>query len=89
MRGFSVHITTQDDLEGIRFRLYDNDQLVVDDIGSLDFDYLVDDGYLGEHTLAVTYFKKTIPSVESAKQVFFSENFTLPTLSLIITAETF
>jgi len=89
MRGFSVHITTQDNIEGIRFRLYDNDQLVVDDIGTLDFEYLVADDYADEHTLAVTYFKETIPSIESEKQVFFKENFTLPTLSLIVTAEIF
>jgi len=89
MRGFSVHITTQDDLEGIRFRLYDNDQLVVDDIGTIDFEYLVPDDYAGEHALAITYFKETIPSVESAKQEFFRENSTLPTLDLVVTAETF
>ncbi len=89
MKGFSVSIATADNIDGIRFRLYDNDQLVVDNIGTLDFDYLVADDYSGEHALALTYYKEVIPSVESVKQEFFRENFTLPTLSLLITVETF
>jgi hypothetical protein len=89
MRGFAVNIRTDDNLDGIRFRLYDNDEMVIDNIGTLDFEYLVSDPYVGEHVLSVAYFKETVPSNESAHQVFFTENFTLPTLSLLVTAETF
>jgi hypothetical protein len=89
MRGFAVNITTQDDLDGIRFRLFDNDELVVDNIGTLDFEYLTPAPYIGEHVLSITYFKENIPSNESEPQVFFTENFTLPTLSLAISIETF
>ena len=89
MRGFSVNIATADDVTGIRFRLYDNDELVVDNIGTLDFEYLIEEPYVGEHALAITYFREVLPDVESAPQEFFRENFTLPTLNLVVTVETF
>ena len=89
MRGFSINIATEDNIDGIRFRLYDNDERVIDNIGTLDFEYLTPDPYAGEHALAVTYFRESIPAVESTPQEFYRENFTLPTLSLIVTAEVF
>ena len=89
MTGFSINITTQDDVTGIRFRLYDNNELVVDNIGTLDFEYLVPPDYAGEHVLSIAYYRETIPSIESVKQEFYRENFTLPTLTLTVTAEVF
>jgi hypothetical protein len=89
MRGFTVNIATQDDTTGIRFRLYDNAELVIDNIGTLDFEYLVGDPYVGEHALAITYFREVLPDIESDPQEFYRENFTLPILELTVTAEVF
>jgi len=92
MQGFKIYVeeTSDADLTGIRFKLYDNDEAVVSNIGTLNFEYLVDpELYVGEHILSLTYYKEDMPELESTRQVFYTGNFTLPTLTLTITADVF
>jgi len=86
MQGFTIHVSTPDDLTDIRFRLYDNDSLVVDNIGTVDFDYLVQD-YSGQHKLELSYFQTWNTDVESTKHEIFSRNFTLPVLTIVTSYE--
>jgi len=87
MRGFSVDVQTNDNIDGILFNLYDNGELVIHGISSLHFDYLIDDPYVGEHTLALSYYRDGMPEVESAQEVFYTGNFTLPALNLTFQVE--
>ncbi|WP_321367897.1 hypothetical protein [uncultured Desulfuromusa sp.] len=86
MKGFHIQIDTADDLTGIKFALYDNDERVMPQIDTVNFDYLVDADYSGEHTLELTYYREGLPEVESDRINFYSGNFTLPTLTLEVTA---
>ena len=81
MRGFHVGITITDKPDNIRFRLYDNSELVVDSIGEMDFNYLTPSGYTGTHELTMTYYQDFDPSVESVATVVFNQDFTLPDLT--------
>lgn len=87
MRGFLVNVSTTDSTEGLLFNLYDNDQLVIDSIGAMNFEYLTGESYVGEHTLSLTYYREGMPEVESDKIPFYNGNFTLPTLSLTFEVE--
>ena len=87
MRGFLIDVNTADSVEGIRFNLYDNGNLVINDIGTLHFEYLTGDGYVGEHTLSLSYYREGVPEVESPQQEFYTGNFTLPTLNLTVQVE--
>jgi hypothetical protein len=87
MQGFRIHVSTPDDLTDIRFRLYDNDNLVIDNIGTVDFDYLVDKTYTGKHKLDLTYFQTWNTDAESTKHEIFNRNFTLPVLTIITSYE--
>ena len=87
MRGFNLKVTINDLPEGIRFRLYDNANLVVDNIGVLDFQYLTPADYEGVHTLTMTYFDKINPEVESAQKTVFTRDFTLPALDYTVVVE--
>ena len=87
MIGFRINVSTPDSLENIRFRLFDNDVLVVDDIGTVDFNYLITEPYEGQHTIELTYFQDWNPTVESAPQEILSMDFTLPVLTLEISYE--
>ena len=87
MRGFLIDVATQDDTEGIRFKLYDNDIMVLDNIGAMHFKYLTPDPYLGLHTLTLTYYREDLPEVESDPIQFYQANFTLPILTLEVTVE--
>lgn len=89
MQGFHIQIQTDDDLTGILFNLYDNDELVIPNINTVDFDYLIQPGYSGDHELALTYHREDLPDLESERIVFYSGNFTLPALTLDVTAEVF
>jgi len=80
MTGFRLHITIEDKPEDIRFRLYDNGVLKIDDIGEMDFSYITPTEYDGVHTLTMTYFQEFNPMNESAPQTVFTQNFTLPDL---------
>ncbi len=86
MQGFTIHVSTPDDLTDIRFRLYDNDSLVVDNIGTVDFDYLVQD-YSGQHKLELVYFQTWNTDVESTKHEIFNMDFTLPVLTIVTSYE--
>jgi hypothetical protein len=80
MRGYSIKINIEDKPEDIRFRLYDNNELVVDDIGVLDFQYLTEEGYTGTHQLTMTYFQTFDTSEESNPQTIYVRDFTMPNL---------
>jgi hypothetical protein len=81
MTGYHIKIIIDDLPDDIRFRLYDNDKLAIDDIGTMDFQYLTPNGYTGEHTLSMTYFQTFDPSNEAAPQIIYERDFTLPTLT--------
>ncbi len=85
MRGFHLQIEIDNCPEDIRFRLYDNAELVIDDIGVMDFQYLTPDGYEGDHTLTMSYFKEFDPTNESAPKTVYTGNFTLPDLEYTVT----
>ena len=85
MTGFRLHININDKPDDIRFRLYDNGSLVIDDIGEFDFSYTTPDVYEGVHTLTMTYFQEFNPMSESAPQTVFTKNFTLPDLEYTVT----
>ena len=87
MRGFSVNIAINDKPDDIRFRLYDNGELVVDSIGEMDFQYLTPEGYSGVHTLTMTYYQDFDPSKESAFTTVFTQDFTLPDLRYTVTVD--
>ena len=87
MQGFRINVSTPDSLENIRFRLYDNEIMVIDDIGTVDFNYLITEPYEGVHTLNLTYFQDWNPTVESASQEILSMDFTLPQLVLTVSYE--
>ena len=87
MRGFHVGITITDKPDNIRFRLYDNSELVVDSIGEMDFNYLTPAGYTGTHALTMTYYQDFAPSVESAFTTVFTQDFTLPDLGYTVTVD--
>ena len=87
MQGFNINVSTPDDLTGIQFRLYDNNMLVIDNIGAVDFDYLIQEPYEGTHTLDLRYFQPWNPTKESAPYEILSKNFTLPSLTLAVTYE--
>lgn len=89
MQGFHVQIDSTDDLTGIKFALYDNGEKVVPAVDTVNFDYLVADDYAGEHVLELTYYRSGLPEIESEPIEFYSGNFTLPTLTLKITAEVY
>ena len=89
MQGFRINVSTPDDLTDIRFRLYDNEVMVIDDIGTADFNYLITEPYEGLHTLDLTYFQTWNPSNESATHEILSRNFTLTQLTLTVTYEIF
>ena len=84
MKGFQVSVTIADKPDDIRFRFYDNSELVIDNIGEMDFQYLTPEGYTGNHTLAMTYFQTFDPAVESAPKTVFTKDFTLPDLSYTV-----
>ena len=81
MLGYGINITIENKPDDIRFRLYDNGELAVDDIGEMDFFYPTPEGYSGVHTLTMTYFQTFDPSVESSPKTVFTKNFTLPDLA--------
>ena len=81
MYGYEINLTMEDKPDDIRFRLYDNSELVVDSIGAMAFQYLTPEGYSGVHTLTMTYFQTFDPSVESSPKTVFTKNFTLPDLA--------
>ena len=87
MQGFAIHVSTPDSLEDIRFRLYDNESLVVDNIAVVDFEYLVPADYTGPHKLDLTYFQTWNTEVESTKHEVLSRNFTLPVLTIVTSYE--
>ena len=89
MRGYGIHVEITDKPADIRFRLYDNGDLAVDNIGALDFQYLPDPEipYIGVHTLETTYFQTFDPTVESAKKEVYEKDFTLPILDYQVTVE--
>ena len=87
MRGYSIHVSISDKPDNIRFRLYDNGELAVNDIGAMDFQYLTPSGYTGSHTLTMSYFQDFDPTEESALQVIHTQDFTLPDLTYIANAE--
>ncbi len=89
MQGIRIHVATPDDLTDIRFRLYDNEEAVIDNINTVDFDYLIQEPYEGVHTLELTYYETWNPTNESAPIEILSRNFTLRQLSLTITYEIF
>ncbi len=80
MRGYAVTINITDKPDDIRFRLFDNGELVVDNIGELDFQYLTEDGYTGIHTLTMSYFQTFDPTEESSPQTVYTKDFTMPDL---------
>jgi hypothetical protein len=84
MTGYHLKINITNKPEDIRFRLYDNNSLVVDNINEPDFSYLVDENYSGVHTLTMTYYQEFMPSKESDKQEVYSKDFTLPTLEYTV-----
>ncbi len=87
MRGYGIHVAITDKPADIRFRLYDNGSLVIDDIGEMDFQYLTDTGYSDVHTLTMTYFQTFDPAIESAPQTVFTKDFTLPDLDYQVVVE--
>ena len=87
MTGFDLKIHVNDLPEGIRFRLYDNAVLAVDNIGVMDFRYLTPEDYEGVHTLSMTYFDEINPSEESSPKTIFTRDFTLPTLDYTVDVE--
>ena len=84
MRGLGINISTQDDVTGILFNLYDNDEKVIDSIGTMYFEYLTPENYAGEHTLSMSYYREGTPDIESEMVPFYTGNFTLPVLNLAI-----
>jgi len=88
MTGFRLHININNKPDDIRFRLYDNGELVVDDIAEFDFTYLISDeptdSYTGTHTLSMTYYQEFNPGVESSRKVIFTKDFTLPVLDYTV-----
>ena len=87
MRGYLINVATEDDTEGILFKLYDNDKMVLDNIGAMDFELLTPDPYVGQHTLSLSYYREGMPEIESEKVQFFTANFTLPILNLTFQVE--
>lgn len=87
MRGYLINVATEDSTEGILFKLYDNDVMVLDHIGAMNFEYLTPELYVGQHTLQLAYYRDALPEIESEKVQFFTANFTLPTLSLTFQVE--
>ena len=85
MRGYGIHVEITDKPADIRFRLYDNGELVVDNIGELDFQYLTDENYTGKHVLGMTYFQEFNPGMESGIEVIFTKDFTFPILDYQVT----
>ena len=81
MLGYGINITIENKPDAIRFRLYDNGELVVDNIGEMDFQYLTPEGYTGSHALTMTYFQTFDPTEESTPQVVHTQDFTLPDLT--------
>jgi len=84
MTGFRLQISIDDKPDDIRFRLYDNNALVVDNIGEMDFQYLTEAGYTGVHTLTMTYFRTFDTTEESSPQTVFTKNFTMPDLEYTV-----
>jgi len=80
MKGYDVTVNIADKPDDIRFRLYDNGELKLDNIGEMDFRYLTDEGYTGIHTLSMTYFQTFDPTEESSPQTFYTKDFTMPDL---------
>ena len=87
MQGFQLQINIDNCPEDIRFRLYDNNEPVLDNIGTFDFSYLVPTEYDGVHTLSMTYFQSFNPSEESAQKTIYTKDFTLPTLDYTVGVE--
>ncbi len=85
MQGIRVLINTNDDLTDIKFKLYDNDELVMDDIDQPDFNFITDDLYGGLHKIELSYYKDDNLDVESGKFFVLEENFTAPALNFTIT----
>ena len=93
MRGYAIKVIVQKDGEpfdmlaaDLRMKLYDNDALVMDNIGAMDFQYIPDLPYDGTHDLTMSYYHTAHPEQES-EQVFVTTNFTLPILSLTFQVE--
>jgi len=84
MNGYGIHIIINDKPDDIRFRMYDNGELVVDDIGEMEFQYLTPSEYTGVHTLTMTYFQTFNPTVETAPKTFYTKDFTMPTLEFTV-----
>ena len=93
MRGYVVDVTAVLDENGNPFdmfgagllmNVYDNDELILKDVGALNFELLTPDIYVGEHTLSLTYYRESLPEVESEKFEFYRENFTLPVLGMTV-----
>ncbi len=89
MQGFRIKVNTQDDLTGIRFRIYDNGQLAIDNVGAVDFQYLPEMPYEGNHTLELSYFDEELPGLESNRMEILSRNFTLRKLTLEVSCDVF
>ena len=89
MQGIRVHVATPDDLTDIRFKLYDNEEAVIENINTVDFDYLIQEPYTGVHKLELTYYETWNPTNESHRIEILNRNFTLKTLALEITYEIF
>ena len=87
MQGYGISVAIADKPEDIRFRLYDNGELAVDNIGEMDFYYPTPEGYTGVHTLTMTYFQTFDPTVESAPKTIYTKDFTLPDLAYTVTVE--
>ena len=85
MQGIRVLIETTDDLSLIKFNLYDNNALVLQDIDTPDFNYLTGDLYGGAHKLELTYYKDDNLDVESGRFFVLEENFTAPALDFTVT----
>jgi len=96
MRGYDVNVTAITDKDGNPFdmfeagllmNIYDNEELVLEDVGVINFRLLTPEVYVGEHILTMTYYRESLPEVESVPMEIYKENFTLPILTMTVTVD--
>ena len=61
--------------------------MVIDDIATVDFNYLITEPYEGQHNIELTYFQTWNPENESATHLVLDQDFTLHPITIITSYE--